>query len=240
MNSTTESSWLFKQLFTKWKKFEVSYVIVLLLLQVVAYAIAPDSLIGMISGLTGVLALIYGMKGRKICFIFGFVQCCAMTYIAYISHAYGSALMCVFYVISQPIGWVMWGKQDATHSFSPQKRRMIFSGAFIAWLMGWAILSAIDGQLPYFDSINFVISFIAQILYILKYKENWSLWIIVNIANVIFWVILTVQFLTGTNDIGEFGMYLSQVALQFALLFNSIYANKVWASGEADNEGGIE
>ncbi len=26
--------------------------------------------------------------------------------------------------------------------------------------------------------------------------------------------------------------------LQAALLFNSIYATKVWASGEADNEGG--
>lgn len=38
--------------------------------------------------------------------------------------------------------------------------------------------------------------------------------------------------------IGTFGGDLSQIALQAALLFNSIYATKVWASGEADNEGG--
>ena len=74
----------------------------------------------------------------------------------------------------------------------------------------------------------------------MKYKENWSLWIIVNIANAAYWTILTVQMIYGDNTIGSLGANLSQVALQFALLFNSIYANKVWANGEADNEGGTE
>ena len=96
----------------------------------------------------------------------------------------------------------------------------------------------VHGQLPYFDSINFVVSFIAQLLYIMKYQENWSLWIIVNGANIIYWGILAVQTMMGTNHIGSLGASLSQIALQFALLFNSLYATKVWASGEADNEGG--
>ena len=74
----------------------------------------------------------------------------------------------------------------------------------------------------------------------LKYKENWSLWIVVNTAAVIYWTILTVQFIMGVNTQGQLGMYLSQVALQGALLFNAIYANRVWASGEADNEGGTK
>lgn len=46
--------------------------------------------------------------------------------------------------------------------------------------------------------------------------------------------------LMGENSIGSLGANLSQVALQFALLFNSVYANKVWASGAADNEGGAK
>lgn len=44
----------------------------------------------------------------------------------------------------------------------------------------------------------------------------------------------------GENSIGSLGANLSQVALQFALLFNSVYANKVWASGAANNEGGAK
>lgn len=235
-----QHNWWYSQLFTNWKKFEISYISILILLQLIVYTIVPDSVIGMISGVAGVLCLVYGMKGRKISFIFGTIQCIAMTYIAWISHAYGSFAMDIIYIISQPIGWFMWGKNEATHSFEANTRRKIFLAAFIAWIIGWFVLSMLGGQLPYLDSINFIISLIAQLLYILKYKENWSLWIIVNIANATYWTILTIQMLMGENSIGSLGANLSQVALQFALLFNSVYANKVWASGAADNEGGAK
>ena len=71
--------WWYNQLFTNWKKFEVIYVSVLIALQVLVYLIAPDSVIGMVSGVFGTLCLVYGMKGRKISFIFGVIQCLAMT-----------------------------------------------------------------------------------------------------------------------------------------------------------------
>lgn len=90
------NTWLYKQLFTNWKKFEVTYVSILILIQLAVFLIVPDSLIGMISGVTGTLSLVYGMKGRKIAFIFGTIQCLAMTYIAWISHAYGSFAMDIF------------------------------------------------------------------------------------------------------------------------------------------------
>lgn len=232
--------WIYSQLFTNWKPFEMAYVTVLVLLQVGVYALAPDSAVGMVSGIAGVLCLVYGMKGRRISFLFGLVQCLAMTYIAWISHAFGSFAMDIVYVISQPIGFFMWGRQAATHSFQPGTRNKIFAGAFIAWGIGWFVLARVGGQLPYFDSINFVISFIAQILYVLKYNENWSLWIFVNIANLVYWSILSIQTVTGDNTIGSLGANLSQVALQGALLFNAVYAQKVWSSGEADNEGGAK
>jgi len=230
--------WIYNQLFTNWKKFEVTYICGLLLLQFIVYAIEPDSPIGMISGVAGVISLVLAMKGRRICFFFGIIQCLAMTYIAWISHAYGSFAMDIVYVISQPIGWFMWGKDQATKSFDKSTRYKIFAGAFVAWIIGWFVLGSLEGQLPYLDSMNLVVSLIAQLLYILKYQENWSLWIVVNIANLIFWTTLTWQMMSGANEVGTMGANLSQVALQAALLFNSIYANKVWASGEADNEGG--
>ena len=68
---TAKHGWLYSQLFANWKQFEVKYVSLLILLQVVVYAISPDSPIGMISGIGGVLCLVYGMKGRKISFVFG-------------------------------------------------------------------------------------------------------------------------------------------------------------------------
>lgn len=238
MTSNVQHNWWFNQLFTKWKPFEIIYVGILILLQIGVYLIAPDSWVGMLSGVAGTLCLVYGMKGRKISFVFGIVQCLAMTYVAWISHAYGSFAMDIFYVISQPIGWFMWGHDEATHTFSRSIRSYLFIGAFLAWLVGWWVLATLHGQLPYFDSINFVVSMIAQVLYILKYQENWSLWIVVNTANILYWGILSVQVFLGISKVGSLGANLSQVALQAALLFNSLYATKVWASGEADNEGG--
>lgn len=226
--TTDKKSWLYEQLFTGWTKFEVGYILALLALQVGVYFIAPDSFIGMISGLAGVICLVYGMKGRKITFIFGLIQCLAMTYIAFKSHAYGSFAMNIVYVISQPIGWFLWGNDEAVNSFSPSIKKKIFAGAFIAWGIGWFVLANLGGQLPYIDSANLVISLIAQTLYIFKYKENWSLWIFVNIANLFYWSLLAYRIYTGASEFGSLGSALSQVALQFALLFNSIYANKVW------------
>jgi nicotinamide mononucleotide transporter len=65
MSEVAKHSWLYNQLFTNWKRFEVTYVSVLLLLQLVVYAIEPDSPIGILSGVAGVLCLVFGMKGRK-------------------------------------------------------------------------------------------------------------------------------------------------------------------------------
>lgn len=223
----TKHSWLYQQLFNDWKSFEIFYVCGLILLQIIAFIIVPDTPIGMICGISGVIGLVYGMKGRKISFIFGFIQCIIMTYIAWISQAYGQFIIGIIYVISQPIGWYLWGNDDAVNSFSKNKRNIIFIGAIIAWLVTWLILVKIGGQLPYLDSVNLVIALIAQALYIFKYKENWSLWIIVNIVNTLYWCLLTYQIFTGTTT-GTLGATLSQVALQIALLFNSIYASKVW------------
>lgn len=227
METEDQQSW-FAQLFKGWTKFETGYILILLAIQVIAYAVVPDSVIGMMSGIMGVLCLVYGMKGRRITFVFGFIQCVAMAYIALKAHAYGAFAMDIVYVISQPIGWYLWGNDEAVNSFKKSTKQKLFIGAFIAWLIGWFILSGMGGQLPYFDSVNLVISLIAQTLYIFKYKENWSLWIFVNIANLLYWSILTYQAMTGKTDIGSIGVYLSQVALQSALLFNSVYANKVW------------
>ena len=67
----------------------------------------------------------------------------------------------LFYVISQPIGWFMWGHDDATKRFSPQARRWVFAGVVVAYFIGWYVIGLFHGQLPCFDSFNLVVSFIS-------------------------------------------------------------------------------
>lgn len=110
----------------------------------------------------------------------------------------------------------------ATHRFSPASRKKLFVGAFVAWLIGWWILALLHGQLPYLIRSICRQFHRSTTLHHLKYQENWSLWIVVNLANILYWSILSIQVMTGATDIGSLGAYLSQVALQAALLFNSI------------------
>ena len=43
-----QHNWWYSQLFTNWKKFEISYISIVSLLQLSVYAIVPDSRIRMI------------------------------------------------------------------------------------------------------------------------------------------------------------------------------------------------
>ena len=60
---TLTNTWLYKQLFTNWKKFEVTYVSILILIQLAVFWIVPDSLIGMISG--GHRYVITGLRDER-------------------------------------------------------------------------------------------------------------------------------------------------------------------------------
>ncbi|OYA81387.1 nicotinamide mononucleotide transporter [Escherichia coli] len=124
--------WLKQQLLEGWLRFEIGYISILLVVQIIAYLIVPDSPVGMMSGIMGVMAIVMGMKGRKITFIFGFIQCTAMSYIAWKSHAYGSFIMDIIYTISQPVGWFMWGNDQAVNTFNRKARSRIFIGAIVA------------------------------------------------------------------------------------------------------------
>lgn len=215
------------QLFGGWSKFEILYIPSLLWLQVIAFIIAPDTRIGVISGICGVLAVVLGMKGRKLTFFFGLIQCAAMAWIAFSENAYGYFLMSLVYLISMPIGWLLWGKSndETVRHLAAKGMLFLFGFAIIAWFVCGFVLNYVGGELPYMDSLNLVIPLIAQTLYVLKYRENWILWIVVNVVAVSYWVALTMQNYLSAEP---FGASLSQVALNGALLFNSLYALWVW------------
>ena len=47
-----------------WKPFEVVWVVIFLAAQIIAYVLAPDSPLGMISGIAGILCVVLVSKGK--------------------------------------------------------------------------------------------------------------------------------------------------------------------------------
>ena len=58
-----------------WKPFEVAWVVIFLAAQIIAYVLAPDSPLGMISGIAGILCVVLVSKGKISNYFFGTYFC---------------------------------------------------------------------------------------------------------------------------------------------------------------------
>ncbi len=58
-----------------WKPFEVAWVVIFLAAQIIAYVLAPDSPLGMISGIAGILCVVLVSKGKISNYFFGLIFC---------------------------------------------------------------------------------------------------------------------------------------------------------------------
>ena len=79
---TKISTWLKNELWTGYTVFEKLFLVSMLLLQIVVYIIVPDTVIGIISGISGVISVVLCAKGKISFYYIGFVQTISYLYLA--------------------------------------------------------------------------------------------------------------------------------------------------------------
>ena len=113
------------------------------------------------------------------------------------SRLYGDVAVQSFFVVSSLWGWYQWlfGRRAGAGSEpSPLRiarlgrRRVVAVG--LLWLAAWPALGLLlasftDTDVPYFNALPTVGSFIGQILLALKFVETWPVWLIVNAVSVV-------------------------------------------------------
>ncbi|GAF11087.1 ribosyl nicotinamide transporter, PnuC-like [Bacillus sp. JCM 19046] len=217
-------------MFTGWTMFEKIWLITFTGITVYLFFAWQDSLIGLISSITGMLCVVLVAKGKVSNYYFGMVQTSTYAYIAYTYSLYGESMLnAFFYLPIQFIGIYLWRKNRTANSVSGEDvsvKKLTKSGwlyvaliAVAASLLYAEILSAIGGQQVRIDSVAVVLSIIAQILMLKRYAEQWVLWIVVNALTITLWIIVLVE--TGGND-------WSMLVMWTAFLFNSIYGYLNW------------
>ncbi|MEY3982755.1 MAG: hypothetical protein RL160_312 [Bacteroidota bacterium] len=103
------------------------------------------------------------------------------------SKLYGDAGLQLCFAIMQLWGWFHWKKQDFGQSIQP--RQLSFDGRWNSVLcviggtstLGLMLLYGTDTDVPWTDAFCTSGSLVAQILQITRYRENWLLWILVNL-----------------------------------------------------------
>jgi nicotinamide mononucleotide transporter len=142
----------------------------------------------------------------------------------------------LYYLPMNFIGWYMWNKNSEdkkevkSKSLSLKQSVLIFSLTAVL-VFAFAYLMALPqvqmflygevstlGFIKYLtDSLSTVLSIVAMILMVKCYREQWILWIVVNIASIILWC---------------FTFDLMMILLWSTLLVNSVYGYIKWKTEE--------
>jgi len=186
--------WLYEELFGNWNKFEGLFVISLLLMQLFIYILNPDSGLGMLAGIFGVLCVTFVAKGKISNYIFGFIQIGITIFLGLQARLWGELLENSMYFIAQFVGWKNWEKNLKEDTHLVKTKKLDLAGWTISLgtvLLGSFILGSIfaffNGSQPFADATTTVIAFVAQVLMIRRYREQWIFWFILNLVSIYVW-----------------------------------------------------
>lgn len=204
-----------------WKPFEVAWVVIFLAAQIIAYVLMPDSPLGMISGIAGILCVVLVSKGKISNYFFGLIFAYTYFYVSWGSNFLGEMNTALYvYIPSQFIGYFMW-KQNMQNdngsesviakALTPKGWAILLVSVAIGTLCFVQALKAAGGSSTELDGLTTIITVAAQLLMILRYREQWLLWIVLNVLSILLWK-------------GQPAMYL----MYSAYLLNSLYGYYNW------------
>ena len=175
-------------------RYGLMFAILGVLLQVFAFFYTGASILSLISGVSGMFAVVLCAERKMSFWIFAWIQLITYLILAWEQKLWGEVGENIFYAITMIGGMFIWNKykeNDKVKSRSLSKNffELIKIGCAIGILLLWYCLNCTDDTQPFMDSITTVPAIIAQILMITAYKEQWYFWLIIDIASIYMWAI---------------------------------------------------
>jgi nicotinamide mononucleotide transporter len=144
-----------------------------------------------IAVITGIASVIFSRRENILVYPVGMVSTGIFIWL-YITHGlYADASVNFYYTVMSIIGWVMWSRKSEgksiLHITASSKKDWINS--FIFFLVCWAILYFLlsrftDSTVPIADSFTSGAAFTGMWLMNKKKLENWTWWIITDLASI--------------------------------------------------------
>lgn len=212
-----------------WNMFEVIWLSIITILIFILSIFWKSSLLGITVYVTGVICVVLAAKGNIWNYSFGIYNSIAYAWLCYHNGLYGEVMLNIlFFVPTGVIGWLMWRKKMHEHIVIMKKMKLpMVSGMIIICAVATVIyglwLSTLKGQnTPYLDALNVVVSIIATLAMMFRYREQWILYVCINIAETIMWII---RLMNGSSDA------VTMLVMWIAYLVNSFYGLYVWYKG---------
>ena len=216
--------WLKNEFWNGYTLFEKIFLASMVLLQVIVYCFVPDTPIGMICGIAGCICVVLTAKGKISSYIFNFIQMITYMIICWDLALYLEFGEQVFYFIACIFGVILWKKNmkkndDGTEQVKAKKFKWwqwlatIGVTVVATFALGWFGDNILNSTLSYLDAATVALAVIAQLLMVWRYREQWAIWIAIDVFSLSMFIIL-----------GNWSM----VAMYIAWTINAFYGWYNW------------
>lgn len=217
-------NWIKKNFWDGYSLFEKLFLLIMVLVQVVVFIIAPDTPLNIIAGIAGVVSVVMCAKGRTVFYFIGFIQTCTYLFLAWQNQFYGEVLENIFYFVTMIWGIFVWknnevenadGTRDvAAKKFTPVQWVISIVLTILATIAMGYWLDGIGSAQAYTDAATNVMAIIAQLLMVWRYREQWIWWFVIDVFCIKLWWVA-----------GNWSM----VAMYIAWTANTIYGWINWS-----------
>ena len=131
----------------------------------------------------------------------------------------------LFSIPVSAIAIYLWNKNkddDGKIRFKVMPMKVIiatFVGTLIAVFLYAKALNLLGGNLAFMDSLTTVVSVVASILYLMRFSEQWLMWVGVNALSIVMWVMV---YISGDKSA------LIIIVMKVTNLLNSLYGYYNW------------
>jgi len=154
-------------------------------------------LLSSVTAICGIFCVVLCAAGKKSQYYWGFVNIITYIIVSWISRFYGEVMLnAIYFLPTQFIGLYYWKKNYSVEKDAVKCKKMklkyitvLFSVCAGSIFLYKIFLDKLGGNSTWLDSTSTVFSVIANLLMVLRFREQWVLWIIVDIVTVIMWAI---------------------------------------------------
>ena len=188
-------------------RFTPTFIMLGIIMQAIAFRITDAPRLSLISGVFGVISVVL-CSNRKIAFyLFGFAQLFTYVLLCFEQKLYGEIAENTFYFVTMLIGISHWLSNYNENKVAVETRNLNAAqkmwtaiGTLFGTLIMFNVLLLTDDTQPFMDAVTTVPAFVAQILMILRYRDSWFYWLIIDVGSIIMWGIagdwcMVVQFI---------------------------------------------
>jgi nicotinamide mononucleotide transporter len=176
--------------------FGLVFMIVGVMIQTLTYLITGSSRLSAVSGICGIISVVLCSQRKFMFYVFGFIQLFTYVILCMQQKLYGEIAENAFYFVTMLIGMYHWAKhydEDEvaveTRKLNPAQKMWTAIGTVFGTFILFNILLLTDDTQPFIDAATTGPAFVAQTLMILRYKDSWIYWLIIDAGAIPMWVI---------------------------------------------------